>query len=127
VDEESLRQAVEAQAKARVGGDLATFASFMTPQAVLQLYAVEGRNTTATPKRFEIVDITATEEAGASVVRYRGGGSYVLHTAWQHRNGVWKAVAARIPTGSVRAPLWRRIFGLGAADRGLAAEPREPR
>jgi len=36
--EEALRQAVEEQAQARVAGDIAKFASYITPQALLRLH-----------------------------------------------------------------------------------------
>ena len=53
-----VRQLVEAQARARVADDAAAFASYMTPQAVLQLGGNgAGRRPLPRPRRFDILDV----------------------------------------------------------------------
>lgn len=110
-DEESLRQAVEAQARARVAGDIATFASYMTPQALLRLHR-QGQTLRAGSRvrRFEILDLMAHGGAGSSDVRYDGSGSHVLQTRWERPDGLWKAVVVDMPPESVRGPWWRRVL-----------------
>lgn len=110
--QQSLRETVEAQARARVGQDAATFASYMTPQAVVML----GGNGLGAPRvgrsrRYEIVDITEDGDRGASEVRYRGSGSYAIRTRWRLIDGAWRAVEAEIPRDSVSLPWWRRLLG----------------
>ena len=109
MDAEGLRAAVEAQAGARVRDDWATSASYMTPQAVLQLGGVKlplGR-----VRRFRVLDITCDDTAGSADVRYEGAWSYVLRTRWQLIDGSWKAAASELVADSLRAPLWRRLIG----------------
>jgi len=106
-----LREAVEGQARARVKHDLAAFASYMTPQAIVQL----GRQPAA-PRRsrsFAVVSVAEDGGEGAAEVRFSGGGAYLLRTRWQRIDGRWKVVDATIPAESIRAPWWRRIFGGG--------------
>lgn len=110
-DEKSLRQAVEAQARARAAGDIATFASYMTPQALLRLHR-QGQTLRAGGRirRFEIVDLMIRGGAGSSDVRYDGSGSHVLRTRWERPDGLWKAVLVDMPPESVRGPWWRRVL-----------------
>ena len=110
--QQSLRETVEAQAQARVCQDAATFASYMTPQAVMTL----GGNGFGAPRvgrarRFEILDVTEDGDRGTSEVRFDGGGSYVIRALWRLTDGAWRAVEAEIPPESVRVPWWRRLFG----------------
>ena len=120
---EDVRRLVEEQARARVADDLAAFASYMTPQAVLQLGGNgAGPRPLPRPRRFDILDITMQGEAAAASVRFRGGGvSYELRTTWQRIDGVWKAVDATVPAGSIRVSWWRRLFGGGAESPGRPA------
>lgn len=112
---DDVRRLVEEQARARVADDVAAFASFMTPQAVLQLGGNGGGpRPLPRPRRFDVLDITPQGDAHAAAVRFRGAGvSYELRTTWQLVDGVWKAVDARIPADSVRVAWWRRLFGGG--------------
>ena len=114
---DDVQKLVEAQARARVAGDVAAFASFMTPQAVLQLGGNgAGPRPLPRPRRFDVLDITPQGDALAAAVRFRGAGvSYDLRTTWKLIDGVWKAVDASIPSGSVRVSWWRRLFGSTAA------------
>jgi hypothetical protein len=111
LEAQGLRDAVEAQARARVKHDLAAFASYMTPQAIVQL----GRQP-AVPRRsrsFEVVSVSEDGADGMAEVRFSGGGAYVLRTRWKQIDGRWKAVEAEIPAASIRVPWWRRIVGGG--------------
>lgn len=110
---DNVRRLVEEQARARVVDDVAAFASFMTPQAVLQLGGNgAGRRPLPRPRRFEVLDMTPQGDALAASVRFRGAGvAYELRTTWQLVDGVWKAVDARIPAESVHVAWWRRLFG----------------
>jgi hypothetical protein len=112
-DEESLRQAVEAQAAARVAGDIATFASYVTPQALLRLHR-QGETLRAGTgvRRYEVLDITKRADGGSSDVRYIGSGSYVLRTRWERRDGLWKAVMVEMPPELAVRPWWRRVLRL---------------
>ncbi len=120
---EDVRELVEAQARARIADDLAAFASYMTPQAVLQLGGNgAGPRPLPRPRRFDVLDITPQGDAIAAVVRFRGGGvAYEFRTTWQRIDGVWKAVDAIVPAASVRVSWWRRLFGGGAESPGRPA------
>jgi len=110
---DDVRQLIEAQARARVADDEAVFASFMTPQAVLQLGGNgAGRRPLPRPRRFDVLDITTVGDALAASVRFRGAGvTWELRTTWRFVDGGWKAVDASIPAGSVHVSLWRRLLG----------------
>lgn len=108
---DTLRDAVEAQAKAHVAGDIATFASFLTPQALLQLRELDGGDR---PRAFRVVEVEEQEERGVSDVEYRGRTTYVLRQRWQRDGDTWRSVEARRPAESVRVPFWRRLFGRAA-------------
>lgn len=125
-DEESLRQAVEAQARARVAGDIATFASYVTPQALLRLHR-QGATLRAGPgiRRYEVLDITVQNGAGSSDVRYSGGGSYVLRTRWERPGGLWKAIMVEMPPESVRGSWWRRLLRMERAGAPSVPERRD--
>lgn len=110
-DEEALQQAVEDQARAHVAGDVAKFASYVTPQALLRLHRQGeplrgGRGV----KRYEVLDITCGGEVAGTDVRYSGAGSYVLRTRWERREGLWKAVMVETPPGLRRRPWWQRLL-----------------
>jgi hypothetical protein len=124
-DEETLRQAVEEQAHARVAGDIAKFASYITLQALLRLHRQgEPLRAGRGVKRYEILDITLRGAVGDSDVRYDGAGSYVLRTRWERPDGLWRAVMVEMPPELSRGPLWRRVLGL---DRRGDARSRERR
>jgi hypothetical protein len=113
LDVTGVREAVEAQATARVQDDVAAFASSMTPQAVLKLGG-NGAGAHALPRArtFDILDITDTGDAVAASVRFRSRGvSYVLRTTWRSVNGLWTAVDAQVPPESIHVSWWRRLFG----------------
>ena len=125
-DEEALRQAVEAQARARIAGDIATFSSYVTPQALLRLHR-QGATLRAGPsvRRYEILDITVESGVGSSDVRYIGGGSYVLRTRWERPEGLWKAIMIEMPPESIRGPWWRRLLRLERAGTPSVPERRD--
>jgi hypothetical protein len=127
-DEEALRQAVEEQAQARVAGDIAKFASYITPQALLRLHRQgEPLRAGRGVKRYEVLDITIRGAAGASDVRYDGAGSYVLRTRWERPDGLWRAVMVEMPPELTRAPLWRRLLRLERRGDSHAGERRDLR
>ena len=117
----SLREAVEAQARARVDDDIATFASYVTPQALLRLHR-QGEPLRAGRgiRKYEILDISASGSVGNSDVEYSGAGSYVLRTRWERRDGLWKAVMIEMPPGLSRGSWWRSMLGL---ERGGGTPP----
>ncbi|MDP9236768.1 MAG: hypothetical protein M3P30_05120 [Chloroflexota bacterium] len=120
VDE--LRAVVEAQAAARLRGDTATFASYMTHQAVLQLGAV--RLPVQRPRGSRIVGISLIDETSATGdVQYSGAWSYVLRTRWRLVDGLWCGTAAELVAGTLRPSWWQRL--IHRASR--AAEPVPPR
>ena len=120
-DDDSLRDAVEAQAKARIAGDIATFASYVTPQALLRLHRQgEPLRAGRGSWQYEILDITTSGDSGSSDVRYKGSGSYVLRTRWERPDGLWRAVMVEMPPELSRGPLWRRVLRL---ERGSGQPP----
>jgi hypothetical protein len=110
---EELRQAVEAQADARVRGDLAAFAVHTTPQALLRLHRSGFGPRDAAARSFEVLEIEENGDSGRSDVQYRGGGTYVLRTGWERRDGVWKAIMIDMPPELVAVPWWKRLLGIG--------------
>ena len=106
---EAMRAAVEAQAEAHVRGDAAAFASYMTPQALLQI----GGDTLPShrTRRFRVTAIDGDSASGSAEVRYEGSWSYALRSHWQLVDGLWRATDAELVPDSVRAPWWRRIIG----------------
>ena len=110
-DVDSLREAVEAQAQAHVTGDIATFASYVTPQALLRLHRQgEPLRAGRGVKKYEILDISANGSLGNSDVEYSGAGSYVLRTRWERPDGLWRAVMVEMPPELSRGPWWRRVL-----------------
>jgi hypothetical protein len=94
VDEQSLEHAVEDQARAYVGGELATFASYLTPQALAAIHATWKHSP---PRSYEVLEVSANGDGGASVVRYRGKGLMRdLRQTWCRQDGDWKATDARV-------------------------------
>jgi hypothetical protein len=119
---DDLRPNVEAQAAARVRDDTATFASYMTPQAILQLGAASLPE--HHPRRSQILDISSDASLATSDVRYAGGGwSYVLRTSWRFTDGLWRASAAELVAGTLKPSFWKRV--LRRASR--SPEPSPPR
>ncbi|HYM14372.1 MAG TPA: hypothetical protein VEZ14_02305 [Dehalococcoidia bacterium] len=113
--EMALRETVERQAAARVAGDEAAFASYLTAQALLQLGG-GGRGAPVLPRarRYEILDISDRGDGTAdTAVRFEGAGSYVVRTRWESDAGVWRGVEAKVPAESMRTPWWRRLIGQG--------------
>ncbi len=107
--QEKLRDAVEAQARARVAGDMAAFASYTTPVAVLQLRD-RGGPVPASPKAYEVLGVTERDGVGISEVRFSGGGSFVVRQRWEAVDGHWRVVAAELPAELVRPAWWKRII-----------------
>jgi hypothetical protein len=103
---ESLRESVEKQASAHVRGDEAAFASYMTPQALLQLRG----NGHVRLRKYSLISHNERGATGESVVRYAGSGSYVLRQRWERRESGWTTVDADRPAAERRLPWWRRIF-----------------
>jgi hypothetical protein len=107
---DELRAAIEAQADARVRVDDATFASYLTAKAILQLGAA--RLPSQQPRRSQVMDISE-QDAGSAIsdVLYSGGGwSYVLRTRWQLIDGLWRGTSAEVVEGTVKAAWWRRLL-----------------
>lgn len=101
---ESLREAVESQARAYVRGDHAAFASYMTAQALLQL-----RGNGHRPRNYRVMSVSERDGVGQSSVVYRGGGRIVLEQRWERRGDAWKAIDAVQNVEEKRA-LWRRLL-----------------
>lgn len=126
VDEKSLREAVEAQARARISGDEVTFASCMTPQALLAF----NRNVRACalarrPWKMEIIAVSVEGATATSSVRYFGGGSALVRSTWERRGDHWTVVSAEIPVEEIRVPWYRRILGAHAGAREARIERRD--
>lgn len=111
---ESLRESVEAHASAAVRGDDSTFASYMTPQALLQLRGKQPNR----PRRYEIVSLDDGPRVATSVVRFSGGANYRLIQQWEQRDGGWTTVDARYVAVGVRLPIWRRWLWRAGLDVG---------
>ena len=128
-DEASLRQAVEEQAQARVDGDFAKFASYMTPQALLRLHRQgEPLRAGEASGAMRLSTIRAGPGTGDSDVRYSGSGSYVLRTRWERPDGLWKAVMVEMPADSIRSSVVAPDAPAGArAQDPPAAERRDLR
>lgn len=112
--ESPLHDSVEAQARAWVAGDLATFASFATPRAVVDLRDGDLRGARA----FEVVACHESGSTGTSRVRYAGRAQVVIEQRWQRIDGLWKVVHAEVRE-TQPLPWWRRLIrrGASAADR----------
>jgi hypothetical protein len=114
VGEDGLRATVEQQASRRAAGDVAAFASFMTPQALVQLRnggapaAVDG-----SVKRYVLQEVIEDGDRGVSRVTFSGTGvRYDIIQSWELQDGLWKAVEARRPPETVRLAWWRRLLGV---------------
>ena len=105
---ETLRDAVEAVARAQIAQDHAVFASYMTPQALLALRG----GTPVRARSFEVSELVEREGTGRSTVEFRGWGRYVLSMQWERMNGRWRAISAAIPPEDIRPPIWNKIRGL---------------
>ncbi len=104
-----LRETVEAHAQARIDHDLARFASYMTPQALVILNR-QSAGVPQSPSRFSVIDLTTNEERGRGAVRFDGGGSYVMESEWQRVGAGWTIVRADIDHASIRFPWWHRLM-----------------
>ena len=101
---ETLRQAVETQARARVAGDDVSFASYFTPQALTRARTLR----LSKPRTCEVLSITSSGATGSSDVLYGGRDAHVLAQRWQLLDGVWTVV----DVDRVRAPrrtIWHRL------------------
>jgi hypothetical protein len=127
LDGQDLRHAVEAQAQARIDGDLSTFASYMTPQSLLRLHRAGAGPRAASGRSYEVIDLQVNGDVGYSDVRYSGRGSYVLRTRWERRDGLWKAVVVEVPKDGIKMAFWKRVLTLavGRDDDRLFAERRD--
>lgn len=114
MDEEVLQAVVEAQAAARVRGDMVAFASRMTPQALLRLHRTGAGPRDTHGRRFEILSVDHAGDTGNSEVRFHGtwatGGSYVLRSHWERRDGHWMATIVETPPELRRRSLWQRAW-----------------
>jgi hypothetical protein len=124
VEEEQLQAVVEAQAEARVHGDLAGFASRMTPQALLRLHRTGSGPRDRHSRRYELLALEESGDTGSSDVRYHGRGSYVLRSHWERRDGHWVATIVDEPGAMRRRPLWQRIW-MTIAGPGATPERRD--
>lgn len=113
--QETLRAAVEAQARARLERDLATFASYMTPQALVQLH---GSSADGGLRGFEVVEVSEDGAFGSSVVAYAGSRPHSLLQRWERNAGSWRAISAE--RRGLRTTIWRRIFRMP----GAGSQPR---
>jgi hypothetical protein len=111
-EEEQLRAVVEAQAEARVRGDMVAFASRMTPQALLRLHRTGAGPRDAHGRRFELLSVEESGDAGNSEVRFHGRGSYVLRSHWERRDGHWMATLVETPADLRRPSFWQRVWSL---------------
>jgi len=111
-DVEGLKQAVDAQARALVIGDLALFAAYATPAALAQFYRAPKFGKA---RRYELEDLRADGAAATSVVRFRGRAGYELHAAWEQTATGWKATALSVPAQPGSGTWWRRILARGTS------------
>lgn len=107
---ESLRDAVEAQARAWVAGDLATFASYTTPRVVLDLRDGDMNGATG----YRLLELNEAASTGASKVHLTGRREFVLDQRWQLIDGLWKVVHAE-SLDAPSMPWWRRLLRRGGA------------
>ena len=90
--QDALEDVVRQQAEARVRGDDAWFAAWMTPQALLQL-----RDAPRGARSMRIASASADGDAGVSHVRYTGMcETYVIEQRWLLADGAWRCVAASV-------------------------------
>jgi len=108
VANESLRDAVGTQSQAWVDGDLPTFASYTTPRVVLNLRDRDMRGATG----YQLLELTETENTGASTVQFAGRWEFVLEQRWQRIDGLWKVVHVEL-RGTRSSPWWRRLLRRG--------------
>jgi hypothetical protein len=117
LSEATLRQAVEAQARARVDGDATGFSSFCTPQALASFRAMPGSR----PRGFDVLALVASGATGSSDVLYRGRGTHVLAQRWQVLDGVWTTVDIK-RLAAPRQSLWQRISAMLGGQRTRTTE-----
>lgn len=101
--QEALADVVGQQAAARIRGDDAWFAAWMTPQAILQLRAAPRSARSA-----RVLDVSVDGDAGRSEVRYTSWReSYMVEQRWLLTDGAWRCVSAAC------APERRRLTLIG--------------
>jgi hypothetical protein len=127
VEEENLQAAVEAQAAARVKGNIAAFAAYMTPQALLRMHRAGSGPRDRRSNSYQVLSVDESGDAGRSELRFRGVANYVLRTRWERRNGVWKAVMVETPPEGNRPGWWKRMLRAGASDGASAVDGRDSR
>jgi hypothetical protein len=128
--DDSLRQAAEAHARARVRRDLAAYAAYMTPQALVAFHRIGDGPLAGTPRAYRIQAVRSSGfDRGDVDVKFGDArsGSYVVRSSWERRDGLWKVVSAAILPGSMRQSWWRRALRLGKATASPAAERRDLR
>lgn len=115
--QEALVDVVRRQAEARVRGDDAWFAAWMTSQALLQL-----RSAPRGARSFRVLSVSEDGDAAVSRVRYASlRETYIIEQRWLRAEGAWRCVAASCI--DQRATLIGRIatlFGRRAATAPLA-------
>ena len=109
-DPVALREAVEAQAQALVEGDLAMFASYALPQALLSMYRSPVRERI---RSFEMLHVEIEGELGKSDVAYRGASRFVLRSSWLITDAGWKASAIDVSEEPNPESFLRRVTGFG--------------
>lgn len=103
--EQVLADVVRQQAEARLRGDEAWFAAWMTPQALLQL-----RGTPHGARSVRVLHVFAEGDGGSSEVRYTSlRETYVIRQQWLRADGAWRCVAAACPAGQRRITLIGRL------------------
>jgi hypothetical protein len=107
--EAELEAVVRELAESRVKGDVAAFASHMTPQALVSLHREEVSK--RRPRRYQVLEVSAEGDTGRSLIEFAGGSRYAVVLGWQRANGSWKVTEAQIPEASIRHPWWRKLFG----------------
>jgi hypothetical protein len=105
--DEVLRNVVEAQARALIEGDMATFASYAAPSALPALYR---RPRPESARGFQIVDVSDDGTHGHSEVRFGAADNYTMRGVWQRSPAGWKAISFDIPPIRPRAPWWKSLF-----------------
>lgn len=108
IENEGLWAVAARQAEARARGDDASFASYMTPKALLEL------GSAALPpgrvRKSRVLSVEDDDGRGQSDVEYQGSWRYVIRTNWTNTDGHWKATDAALLSDSVCAAWWRRIL-----------------
>jgi len=103
--EESLRESVDRHVAAFVRGDIATFASYMTPRALVQLQRVAAGRL----RSHAVLAVSDDGATGTSRVRLAQRRPLVLTERWERVDARWRVVVAECAPEAAR-PLWRRLL-----------------